>query len=542
MVNSIIFLLFYFFIYLVGRGFTLLFLKVNKFNISQFQKNKYSHFFPLIGLFIFGEFKLIFNFLTKENLYIFVLVLIGVVGNKLHSSFYKENIGIQSVIAFVLGISSNTINFSYDAGLYHLNSQSWLNESKIIFGLANLHSRYGYSSFIEYINTNTWIFNNFLFQHFTNLIFIVSFFTFLYKCLFNIEFKNYKIASLTILAFGVLDNFGVSGGRNGFVDIEAVSKQDTPFAITYFFLLAYIAFYFLDKEKEKNYNFFLILFLFSFSVQLRVFALTITPLILILFIKEFFIHKKNIKYKLNTFFLILLGTVWVIKNYIISSCLFYPISFTCIPNSSWFNRNNAIDETNDLRSFHIALNFEDNNIVDWLNMWSQKPINYSVAINFIISFLIILIFSLLFTKKRKGEVSLFKYLIPIYLFSIWSISSPSIRMGLAIFLISVFYIGIERDKLNNFFDKKYILHLLFFVTVILLPRLDNYKVLINNPLEITQLTPPVIEYYDQSETLFWGVRSSQGDQCWVNLDCTPGPVIIEEASISTYRMFKKIDE
>ena len=234
---------------------------------------------------------------------------------------------------------------------------------KIIFGLANLHSRYGYSSFIEYINSHTWIFNNFLFQHFTNLIFIVSFFTFLYKCLFNIEFKNYKIASLTILAFGVLDNFGVSGGRNGFVDIEAVSKQDTPFAITYFFLLAYIAFYFLDKEKERNYNFFLILFLFLFSVQLRVFALTITPLILILFIKEFFIHKKNIKYKLNTFFLILLGAVWVVKNYIISSCLFYPISFTCIPNSPWFNRNNAIDETNDLRSFHIALNFEDNNIV-----------------------------------------------------------------------------------------------------------------------------------------------------------------------------------
>ena len=95
-------------------------------------------------------------------------------------------------------------------------------------------------------------------------------------------------------------------------------------------------------------------------------------------------------------------------------------------------------------------------------MWSQKPINYSVAINFIISFLIILIFSLLFTRKRKSEVSLFKYLIPVYLFSIWSISSPSIRMGLAIFLISVFfYIGIERDKLNNFFDKKYITFIIF---------------------------------------------------------------------------------
>jgi len=541
-VNSIIFLLFYFFIYLVGRGFTLLFAKLNKINVSQFQINKYSHFFPIIGLFVFGEFKLIFNFFTEVNFHLFVVVLIGIVGNILYTSFYKEGIGIQSVIAFVLGISSNTINFSYDAGLYHLNSQSWLNESKIIFGLTNLHSRYGYSSFIEYINSNTWVFNNFLFQHFTNLIFIVSFFTFIYKCLFNIEFKNYKIASLTILAFGVLDNFGVSGGRNGFIDIEAVSKQDTPFAITNFFLLAYIAFYFLNKSEERHENFFIILFLFLFSVQLRVFALTITPIILFLFIKEFFINKKSIKYKLNTFFLIILGTIWVIKNYIISSCMFYPISFTCIPNEIWFNKNNAINETNDLRSFHIALDFESNYFLDWLYLWSQKPINYSVAINFIISFLFLLIFSLIFTSKRKGKFNLFKYLIPIYLFSVWSISSPSIRMGLVIFLISVFYMGIDRDNLNSFFDKKFMFNLLFFVTLILLPRLDNYKFLINNPFEITQLTPPIIEYYDRSETIFWGVRSSQGDQCWVNLDCVPNPIVIKETSISTYRVFKKIEK
>ena len=108
------------------------------------------------------------------------------------------------------------------------------------------------------------------------------------------------------------------------------------------------------------------------------------------------------------------------------------------------------------------------------------------------------------------------------------------KNGACNILNSSFYIGIERDKLNNFLIRIYITFIIF-VTLILLPRLDNYKVLINNPLEITQLTPPVIEYYDQSETLFWGVRSNQGDQCWVNLDCTPGPVIIEEASISTYQ-------
>ena len=467
--------------------------------------------------------------------------MIGFSSNKLLLSFSKESIGIQSVISFIVGVSSNTINFSYDAGLYHLNSQSWLNESKIVFGLVNLHSRYGYSSFIEYINSNTWIFNNFIFQHFTNLIFIVSFFNFLYKCLFNDDLKNYKIASLTIIAFGVLDNFGISGGRNGFIDIEAVSKQDTPFAIIFFLLLVYIIFYIRNKDEEKHENFFIVLFLFLFSLQLRVFALSITPIILFLFIKEFFINKKSFRYKLITFYLVLLGAIWVIKNYIISSCMFYPISFTCIPNTTWFNKNNAITEINELRNFHRALDPENSTMVGWFNMWSQNPINYRIFFNFIISFLIILIFTLLFTNKREGRFYFIRFLIPLYLFSIWSISSPSIRMGLVIFLISVFYIGIERDRLNYFFDKKYLLNLLFFSSLILLPRLDNYKDLIKNPLEITQLQPPEIEYYSQKETIFWGVRP-EGDQCWINLECVPGPVSIEETSISTYRVFKKIDE
>jgi hypothetical protein len=540
-VNSFIFIIFYFFTYLIGRGFTLLFLKLHKSKVSSFQVDKYSHFFPLIGLFIFGEIKLIFNFFTELNFYIFIVALIGFSSNKLLLSFNKESIGIQSVIAFVVGISSNTINFSYDAGLYHLNSQSWLNQSKIVFGLVNLHSRYGYSSFIEYINSNTWIFNNFIFQHFTNLIFIVSFFIFLYKCLFNDNLNNYKIASLTVVAFGVLDNFGVSGGRNGFIDIEAVSKQDTPFAIIFFLLLVYIIFYIRNKDEEKHVNFFIVLFLFLFSVQLRVFALSITPIILFFFIKEFFINKKSFRYKLITFYLVLLGAIWVIKNYVISSCLFYPISFTCIPNTTWFNKNNAITETIELRNFHRALDLENSTMVGWFNMWSQKPINYTVFLNFIISFLIILIFTLLFTNKRGGRFYFIRFLMPLYLFSIWSISSPGIRMGLVIFLISVFYIGTERDELNNFFDKKYLLNLLFFSSLILLPRLDNYKDLINNPLEITQLQPPEIEYFSQKETIFWGVRA-KGDQCWINLECVPGPVSIEETLISTYRVFKKIDE
>ncbi len=542
MVTAIIFSLFYFFIYLIGRGFTLLFLKLNKFKVSQYQISKYSHFYPIIGLFIFGEFKLIFNFFTEMNFYTLFIILLGLFGNKYKTLFTNENIGIQSVTAFILGISSNTVNFSYDAGLYHLNAQGWLNESKIIFGLTNLHSRYGYSSFIEYINSNTWVFNNFLFQHFTNLIFIVSFFTFLYKCLFSSDYENYKIASLLLVAFGFLDNFGINGGRNGFIDIEAIGKQDTPFAVSFFFLITYLAFYLLNKKEEKKENFFIVLFLFLLSVQLRVFALSIAPIIFLLLIKEIFINKPSFKYKLNSFFLILLGTIWVVKNFIISSCLFYPVSFTCVPYTSWFDKTNAIFETNDLKSFHIAFDFVNESIFSWFETWSQVSINNTISINFLISFFILLAFSLIFTSKKSREAFSYKFLLPLYLFLVWLISSPSIRMGLAIFIISIFNIGIQRTQLNSFFDKKYILYTLFFTSLILLPRLDSYTYLVSSPFEIRKIAPPTIDYYDQSVDLFWGVRPEQGDQCWINLDCVPGPIQISEDSFLTYRVFKKIQK
>ena len=542
MIDSLYFLIFYFFLYLIGRGFFLLFLIFNNKNVAKFQLNQYSHFFSIIGLFVIGELKLIFNFFSNTNFFLILVILIGFYGNKYFLSLKAEKIQIQALIAFILGISSNTVNFSYDAGLYHLNAQGWMNESKIVFGLTNLHSRYGFSSFIEYINSTTWVFNNFIFQHFTNLIFIVSFFIFLYNCLSNPIFINYKISALTILLFGVLDNFGVNGGRNGFIVIEAVSKQDTPFAVVFFFLLVYVLFYFYNSNEESGINFFIILFLFLFSVQLRIFALSLTPLIIFIFIRELFIFKKSYKYKLSVLILILLGIFWSFKNFIISSCLFYPIAFTCIQNTSWFNKNNAILDTSVISNFHIAFDPRDQNLIDWFNLWSQTPINNTVFLNFVYSLALIFIFTLIVTKKRETKTYPKVFMMPIYLFSIWIISSPGIRMGLSISLISIFCIGINRSSLNNFFDKKYLINLLFLASLLLLPRISDYKEGLSNPFQFTQLIPPTIEYYDQSNTVYWGVRPSLGDKCWINLNCVPGPVVIDEDLVFNYRVFNKINK
>lgn len=179
MIDAVNFVLFYFLIYFIGRGFFCLALRIKNTKPESYINYQIPYLYPLIGLFVFGETKLILNFFTSSNNFVFFIAIIGIVSNIYFSNFKKESFTVQSLIALIFGFSSNSIDFSYDAGLYHLNTQAWLNESKISFGLVNLHSRYGYSSFIDYINSTTWVLDNFIYQHFTNIIFLVSFF-FLY--------------------------------------------------------------------------------------------------------------------------------------------------------------------------------------------------------------------------------------------------------------------------------------------------------------------------------------------------------------------------
>ena len=60
------------------------------------------------------------------------------------------------------------------------------------------------------------------------------------------------MSSLAIV-FGILDNFGSGGGRNGFIDIESVTKQDTPFAIVLHY--KYTSFLSLKNNNVEIRNF-----------------------------------------------------------------------------------------------------------------------------------------------------------------------------------------------------------------------------------------------------------------------------------------------
>ena len=121
------------------------------------------------------------NFLTVENIIsgIFLLGLITVLVNFflpldnlvlkfflttlfLYSLFFsKKNIffSIKKNFIFILFISliSFYMQPGYDGGLYHLPHQNFIRDYKIIFGLFNLHERFGLASIYGYISSLFWI-------------------------------------------------------------------------------------------------------------------------------------------------------------------------------------------------------------------------------------------------------------------------------------------------------------------------------------------------------------------------------------------------
>ena len=76
-----------------------------------------------------------------------------------------------------------------------------------------------------------------------------------------------------------------------------------------------------------------------FTFFMKPFYLIATIMPLIVFIKSF--EKVRILKSKVTIFLSLFFILWLTKNFLVSSCLIYPVNFTCFENISWYNSNTS---------------------------------------------------------------------------------------------------------------------------------------------------------------------------------------------------------
>lgn len=367
----------------------------------------------ITGTIIASFIALLLNFFIPLNKTIntsifFFVILIFLLKKKLNIK--KEEIFfliISSLICFFLIVLSN-VNRP-DAGLYHLPYISILNEYKIIFGLNNLHSRFGHVSIIQYLSALN---NNFFFKDNGIIVPLASVVSFYYLYFANEVLKIYtkkikidvtsifSLATLIYIAFKIIgyDNFG----------------NDAIAHLSVFYLITQVL-----KSDNKNISikFIILISVFAFLNKSTMIFIFIIPTLIIID-KYKFDYKKI--FSLTKSFPTIFLALWLIKNIIVSGCAIYPATFTCIPSLPWLNINSV--NIFSIQSEAWAKAWPENqnpnltmeifiNNFNWVHAWTK--INLIYILKIIIPYCLVLILLLLFLKISKKNLYNKFYLIKI---------------------------------------------------------------------------------------------------------------------------------
>jgi len=445
---------------------------INK-NENKSHSFRYS-FLPIFGIFITSNFLVIWNFFSgTANDFVLLLFLFLFLISLRRKLTLIKNYLFYFINLTILFFSSTNIGISKDANLYHLQQQSWLRDEKIVLGISNINPYLGYSSIIEYINSILWFKNNYIFIHFVGIYIIASVFDLFFKFLKskNLSLRNFAYLFLIV---GILDNFGFEGGRNGFIFFQEVFKYDHIFAALTLFLISY--FLITYKEYDNNENLQILVFMFLFSTQTR-----LTGHLLFFYI-FYILYKINFRIKGKRLFIpFFLYLIFVLKNILSTTCLWFPVQFTCLsfipyhqPSqaeyiSRLFLNINKVPNTTAISKISLSEFYQ--------NFISTQS---SYLLNILITCFLAFIFFSIFRKKIVINFS--QIVLCFFILFIWLISAPTYRFGVPFFL-SVYFVlffkflietEIKFPKSINSFPN----FLMFFV-ILTLVKFDSISVLQN---------------------------------------------------------------
>jgi hypothetical protein len=312
---------------------------------------------------------------------------------------------IISIISGAITTLMLTLDNIYrpDAGLYHLPYTKIINENKIIFGVANIHFRFGHISIVQYLNA---IYNNKLFKDNGILLPVASIFSLLIIYfiaeIYN-EFKNKKIYSLYI--FLVLAYIFYGYNRYSEFGNDALGHL----------LLIFISSIFIKNIKPKENKItikeLILLSVFIFMNKPTLIGVFAIPLYYI-----FSLRKKNILFNKTNIYTIIFLLLWLIKNIITSGCLIYPVARTCFSDLSWYSNDERFTINSKIQSLDNEAwtkgwpDKKDSNIkqqdyikgFSWLPVWStHHGLDILKKLSVFLLFLIIIDIAILKSFKKK---------------------------------------------------------------------------------------------------------------------------------------------
>jgi len=163
---------------------------------------------------------------------------------------------------------------------------------------------------------------------------------------------------------------------------------------------------------------------------------------------------------------VFISLLWMIKNLIISGCLFFPVKFTCLNSLVWSNSDEAAIASKKIFDYFKITNFE----VD---------LNIKIFINFFVFLLLLLFYELIKNKSLTTIFSINKWILLYFLINILMFIkfAPTLRFfgGVIISIISTYSFYMKQSLFVNKNLKNVILVPILLFSIILIPKLSQYN-------------------------------------------------------------------
>lgn len=419
-----------------------------KFNYLNFQES------TLIALIILSFLGFLINFILPLNelvnfLFFLINIFLVIFLKKRQIKYIlKKSLLFIIILIIVISFSRNP----EDANLYHHSFIALINNEKISFGITNLHFRFGHISIIHYLSGLSFIpkISNYLIIIQNNFFYclVLSIFFSFFK--YGMTKKNFLLASFS---FSALIYFVLKFSKYSDWGIDLI-----PALLSVYLCALYIKHY-KTKFKVLDFNIF---YLFISLIIVYIFF-NRTTYIFLFFFPILFFTISNIKfnYLLNIkiiFTCSILLTIFFLKNFINSSCIIYPLYFTCF-ETSWSSE--LIEHMNykqiyvQSKAWAMGYPNSDGSLSEelyiekfnWINSWMkvhfikilEKTIPFIFVI-FIIYFILNILFkgSSVFKKKINLQIKSYIYSAIFFILStiFWFLNSPLFRYG-AGFIITI---------------------------------------------------------------------------------------------------------
>ena len=454
MLNTLIFIIFYFTIIFSVLGYGYLALN--------FSKNKYTSsdlgYIGLVGILFLIIISYISHFFVSHN-YIFnsLILIIGVfffIFEILKDKKFleKKNIKLLIFIFIILFLGVMMHKTHADFPYYHFPYTYYLTQSDIHIGVGNFSQGFRTSSSIFYLNSLFYLplIKYYLFQLGAILIMGFSNLIFLEKIFLGIRKKNINyLTYLSLLSFVFVNIF-----------FYRIQEHGTDRSAQILILILFIELISLKNLKvlvEETFSKIIIVLalIVSFKSFYVLYSIFLIPL------GTYLLNNKKINLQIYLFknfsvYLFVLTIFLVTTTSLLNSgCLVYPVSLTCFDNLSWAAPISSVIDTNNWfeqwSKAGAGPNFRVENPqiyiqkFNWVNHWFEyyffnKVSDFLLGIFFVILVFIVAFFSKIKKKLVKNYFYFEYYVILLILFIEWFYNHPALRYGgYTLIVLIVFY-------------------------------------------------------------------------------------------------------